>query len=418
MKILHVSFSDIDGGASVSAYRLCLAQRAAGLDACMFVAKKLTDHDWVYEHPRLKFRAIRYLKNQAEKLWVKIKTSRLTPQFSFAQISSGLRVFVDDIKPDIINLHWTNGGLSSPRDLAELKGYPVVWTLHDMWSFTGGCHYSYDCKGYVKSCGECPQLVGNDTITAKHITEKKTCFEDLNLYVVAPSTWLTRSASESNVLGGFPSLTIPYGIDHRVFKPERRDAGRKALRLNSNDLVVLFGAVGGVSDSRKGFDLLIEILNASINTLESQAVKLIVFGQDSELNLPNSLGNLNVIQTGHISDPNLLAEIYAAADVFLCPSRADNLPNTVIESLSCGTPCVAFSVGGLSDQVVPGISGYLAEAYDTSKMAQNLEKILLSTEKEKSLLRRSSRIFALENYSPQLNCQRYKELYQSILSTK
>jgi glycosyltransferase involved in cell wall biosynthesis len=281
---------------------------------------------------------------------------------------------------DVINIHWTSYFLSIEAigDIVRL-GRPVVFSLHDMAYFTGGCHYSAGCQRYLTQCLDCPQINPDTLQLARRAQDlKRVLFNQPNVAVVAPSKWLARCAASSSVFAGRPCRHISNPIETDVFRPLDRQAARAALGLGPDDRALLFGAYHG-RERRKGFRHLI----AAVETLRADPraagdfargrVKVLTFGSP-----PDELAqvDLPIVPLGFIHDDAALARIYNAADVLVLPSIEDNQPNVMIEAMACGAPVVAFDVGGIPEWVINGETGFAAPPFDVRAMARSIGDIL------------------------------------------
>lgn len=313
---------------------------------------------------------------------------------------------------DVINLHWV-AHFVDYRLLGALmsRRLPIVWTLHDMNPFTGGCHYDNGCGRYMDCCGACPQL--GSTIDAdpsrRAWKRKQRALQELEsdcLHLVAPSQWMADAVRRSSLLGRFPVTTIPYGLDVDIFSPRSAEVGRRALEIPCDASVVLFVA-HSVSVQRKGLALLSQAL-ASLHDLP--ALFLLSLGSGA----PDVEGNIPHLHVGHISQERLLALLYSTADVYVVPSLQDNLPNTVLESLACGTPVVGFDVGGIPDMVRPGVTGLLAPVGEVVGLSAAIAEVL-QDDVRRAEMSRNSRCVAEDEYSLKVQAQRYLELYESLV---
>jgi glycosyltransferase involved in cell wall biosynthesis len=332
--------------------------------------------------------------------------------FSSAWLPDQLHSRLVQLQPDIVNLHWVNNGLMRLETLRRLD-YPIVWTLHDMWSFTGGCHYTGGCNRYNEMCGQCPQLGSHSEsdLSRRVWLRKASAWKYLRLQIVTPSSWMADCARASALFRERTIETIPYGLDIDIFKPLDRGFARHALNLPNDKLIILFGADSGTADSRKGFDLLSTALNylARDEKLRPQ-ILLAVFGRS--LDGSGKTEGFETRYMGKLQDDASLALLYSAADVFVAPSREDNLPNTILEAMACGTPCAAFCIGGMPDMIVPGETGYLAAAFDPEDLARGIRQLLISLDKVG--LRMRNRNHATEKFGLMLQAERYQDLYQTM----
>ena len=275
---------------------------------------------------------------------------------------------IAQINPDIINLHRICGGYLQIETLAKFNK-PIVWTLHDMWAFTGGCHYSQECARYTKSCGSCPQLDSNrDWDLSRWVWQRKAkAWQDLNLTIVTPSQWLAKCARVSSLFQDLPIKVIPNGIDTTKYKPIAQSLARELLNLPQDKQLVLFGAMNATSDRRKGFHFLQPALQYLSQSGWQEKLEIVIFGASEPINPPN-LG-FKCHYLGRLNDDISLALAYNASDVMIVPSLEDNLPNTVMEAIACGTPCVTFNIGGMPDMIEHQKNGYLAVPFQIEDLA-------------------------------------------------
>jgi len=332
------------------------------------------------------------------------KRRRVT--FSPAFWSNPLRTPLNRFRPRLLHLHWVGAGLLRVEELARLR-CPVLWTLHDTWAFTGGCHYTQDCEGYKKQCGYCPQLNSQRKNDYSHglMRRKAKIFGNLDMTVVTPSFWLAEMAKQSSLFAGKRVEVIPNGLDTDVFRPVDHQAARQYFSLPQDRAVILFGAQW-LTDPRKGGDLLCDALKRF-----DQPCTLLLFGEGI-LPLENS-AHITVRRLGNLADDMSLAMVYSAADVFVCPSREDNLPNTVAEALACGTPCAAFAVNGLPDMIEHQRNGWLSRPFDTNDLAEGIR--WLTRHPQQDQLRRAAREKAVSEYSLTVMGDRYMALYEDVL---
>lgn len=334
---------------------------------------------------------------------------RLKTFFSPAVHPNPLRVPLKRFRPTLAHLHWVSHGLLRVEEIARLR-CPIVWTLHDTWAFTGGCHYTSDCVGFKKECGHCPQLgsCDDEDLSRALMRRKAKAFRDLDLTIVTPSQWLAKLAGSSSLFAGRRIEVIPNGLDTDAFSPISRTAARAYLGLPDELPVILFGA-HSLLDPRKGGDLLCKALS-----LLAKKCTLLTFGEGQ---LPTSISNnVQSVSLGNLTDTASLALAYSAANVFVCPSREDNLPNTVAEALACGTPCVAFDVNGLPDMITHKVNGWLAPPFDPNELANGIGWILSHPGPEQ--LSRAARAKALAEYSLDVMSSRYSALYSELLASR
>lgn len=409
MKILHLSTSDLDGGAARAAYRLHKGMIEVGADSRMLVRAKLGTDSSVIGHKTLVARVGSKLDGLPLKQYPQREATPFSTEWFPDSVVSKLR----QINSDVVNLHWVCNGFLQIESLPKFKK-PLVWTLHDMWAFTGGCHYNQTCDRYKDSCGQCPQLHSNQQIdlSYKILERKLKAWQDIDLTVVTPSQWLGKCASDSRLFRQFRVEVIPNGIDTNAYRPIDKQTARSTLNLPQNKRLVLFGVGSTSRDPRKGFQYLLSALQLLDTEAWRERLELVVFGRFEEDNLPI---NFKTHSLGRLEGDDALAAAYSAADVFVAPSVQDNLPNTIVEALACGTPCAAFNIGGMPDMIVQHQNGYLAEPFDIQDLARGIRWIVESTERHSQLCARA-REQALSHFDWRLQTEKYIDLYESILS--
>jgi glycosyltransferase involved in cell wall biosynthesis len=240
---------------------------------------------------------------------------------------------------------------------------------------------------------------------------KAMAFQGANIHVVTPSRWLAACAAKSALFSQFPVSVIPNSVPTEVFMPLDKELVRRELGLPVDKPVVLFGAQSQ-SNLRKGPDFLIEALHAYRGSENALDVTIVSFGECPDA-LASEFGE-NWVNLGAVYDMFEQAKIYSAADVFVLPSREDNLPNTMLESLACGTPVISFRTGGMPDMVRHGRTGYLAPAFEIEGLAQGLRWALHVDSEKASERRVVCRQFALNTFTMRHQAQRYGELYACL----
>ena len=340
-------------------------------------------------------------------------------RWNFSPANTG--VDVSDFPPvqfaSILHLHWINHGflsLKSLKKLAELNK-PIVWTLHDMWLFTGGCHHSRGCENYLDACGNCHFLKrpSENDLSAKIFSEKQKLFSNMNLHVVTPSKWLAERASASGLLKNKKISVIPNPVNINLYKPVDKLLAKKELGLDEHSNVILFMAAN-VSSEYKGVKYLEQALTLlkEHHTALSENTVLLVVGRvkdDVFKNYP-----VKIICTGAVYDEQKIINYFNAADIFLLPSLEENLPNTIMEAMACGTPSVAFKTGGIPDLIEHMENGYLAEFRSAEDIKDGIVKIL----SDPALLKKmqmKARKKVEENYSYAMVASKYKSVYEGCL---
>lgn len=419
LKIVHVNTHDFVGGAARAAYRLNRGMRQLGHDSSMFVLYRNSRDASVtaYRPPaglksRLRSRVRRRRRART------LQPYRASHLVRYEPLSDGRSEYKDDLleqlpAADVVNLHWIT-------DFVDYRAFfggagehaPIVWTLHDMNAFTGGCHYDLGCGRFAGQCGACPLLGSqkHDDFTRRVWLRKRDAFGRLDtghLHLVAPSRWMAEQARCSSLLGDFPVTVVPNGLDTDDFAPRDTAMARETLGVPQNARVILFVAES-VGNRRKGLPLLLAALSG-LKRL-SNLFLLSVGGGKPEVN-----GAIPHRHLEYLANDRLLSVLYSAADVYVVPSLQDNLPNTILESLACGTPVVAFDVGGIAEVVRSGVTGLLAPAGDTVALRGALVQMLKDPAARAEMSDHCRRI-AVEEYAVQLQARRYAQLYEEVLA--
>ncbi|MEA5597408.1 glycosyltransferase family 4 protein [Rivularia sp. UHCC 0363] len=413
MKILHLSTQDTNGGAARAAYRLHKGLQDIGQDSQMLVQEKSSSDKTVIAPKIRLFQGIAKTKLTFETLPLKLYKNRSKGTFFSQWLPDRVVPQVAQTNPDIINLHWISGGFMQIESIAKLK-QPLVWTLHDMWVFTGGCHVARDCQRYTQTCGACPQLNSSrERDLSRWVHNRKTkALGNLNLTLIAPSNWIAECARSSSLFKNSRVEVIPHGLNTQIYRPIKQNVAREILNLPQDKKLILFGAIEATSDKNKGFHLLQPTLQKLSQSGWSDNTEVIIFGASQPDN-PPELG-FKTHYLGHLYDDTSLAAVYSAADVMLVPSLQESFGQTASESLACGTPVVAFNATGLKDIVDHQQCGYLAKPYDVDDFAQGIIWVLENTQRHEKLSfyarEKAEREFTLE-----LQAGRYLALYQEII---
>jgi len=411
MKILLLNTNDMSGGAAIAAYRLLKGLQQNDVQAQMLVQSKKSD-DYSIIGPEIKWqKAFSKIRPIIDSIPVKFYKQRKKIIFSPAILPDNIYKKTHNINPDIVHLHWIAGGFIKIESLTKMKK-PIVWTLHDSWAFTGGCHIPFDCKKYTRSCGQCPLLNSNkeNDISHKIWRRKKKSWKNLNLTIVAPSKWLGECAKKSSLFHDIHVEIIPNGIDTNCFKPIDKNIAKDILCLPKDIKVILFGAMGAINNQNKGFHLLKQVFK-KFQLRGNKNIEFFIFGSSE----PRDEENLGVKThyLGRLNDEISLSLVYSSADVFIVPSKQENLPNTVMESLSCGTPVVAFKVGGIPDMIDHQKNGYLAKPFDTTDFANGIKWALEDDTRLKEFSK-NAREKVINEFDIIKVAKRYEKLYKDI----
>jgi len=406
MRVNLLNQPDISDGAARATYRIHHSLRSYGIDSRMLV-NRASAGDWTVSAPtgawsKIRIAGSRYAGSRMARTY---KTGKHSP----AIIPSDRVNALNASDADLVHLNWINGVMLSIADIGRIKK-TLVWTLHDMWAFCGAEHYTDNERwqsGYTRA-NRPPEESGFDLNRWTSIRKQKHWQTPMS--IVTPSQWLANCVKASALMQSWPVTVIPNAIDTGAWKPIEQALARELLGLQPDTPMLLCGAIGGAQDPRKGFDLLREALQHLNGQLPG--LHLLVFGETAPKVAPD-LG-FPVHYTGRIYDDLNLRALYSAADALVIPSRQDNLPNTGLEALSCGTPVVAFDTGGLADIVDHKQTGYLACAFDTKDMAEGLAWVLDHSDSKS--LHANARSKAIESFDNTVIAQRYAKLYEEVLS--
>ncbi len=397
------------GGAARAAFRLHRALVAAGEESTLWVERKYSD-DWrvVSSIPTARSRVQTRLKRLSDRVMQLQKSDNLTLHSAAAFFSSDLDRVINLSDTQVVNLQWVCSNMLSIEDIGRIRK-PIVWTMHDMWPFCGAEHYADDAPGsrFESGYSRTNRPVGNRGLDVdRWAWNRKRKAWRKPMHIVTPSRWLAACARRSVLMCDWPISVIPYALDTQVYHPHSKPFARKALNLPEDKRLIAFGAIGGGSDPRKGFDMLL----AAVRQVSegNTNIACVIFGQSEPKNIPN-IGT-HIYWMGHLNDDISLALLYSAVDVMVVPSRQDNLPQTGIEAQTCGCPVVAFNCTGLPDVVEHRKTGYLAEAFLNADLAAGINWVLENDERHLALSK-AARERALRLWSPQVIVSQYMKVY-------
>jgi glycosyltransferase involved in cell wall biosynthesis len=409
LKVLHVSFSDFDGGAARACYRIHSCLLEAGIQSNILVCHSRTD-DFRVLRPTSSWSklAIQLRTNLVKPLKRLSRTSNLT-MHSFGIFRSNLLKYINSCDADIVNLHWINDEMLSITDIPKIDK-PLVWTFHDMWPFCGAEHYTDGTRwadGYSRDNRPDEEL-GLDLNL--WVWKRKCRYWRTPFPVVAPSEWLYQCVKTSSLMREWPVYQVVYPINTERWSPLSRRLARQILGLPTEVPLVIFGAAGGTRDLRKGFDLLREAIPLVKKEGSLAKFELLIFGQ-SEPEIEQDYG-VPTRYMGHVYDELTMRIALNAADVMVVPSRLDNLPLTAIEAQSCGVPVVCFDNSGVKTVVDHLRSGYVARAFDITDLASGI--IWCLSMQFNGGLTQMVRESALEKFCNKRIASRYCEIYESL----
>jgi len=407
-----VNTYDLIGGAARAAYRLHQALRLIGLDSRLLVQRKVTDDPTVHGPTGPFAKALARARPFLDSLPLRGYPSRPPGLFSPAVLPDSLAPRIAALQGDLVHLHWVAGGFFSPAWLAR-AAKPVVWTLHDSWAFTGGCHVPGECTRYREACGACPTLgsARERDLSRDVFDGKRRAWARASLQVVTPSRWLRDAARSSALLREASIEVIPNPLDLSRFSPSDSGSARDALGLPRDRALLLFGGVGSLGDPNKGFALLADALARLAP--RARAVELVVAGERRPDPPPTLATPARFL--GPVEGDDAMARLMAACDALVLPSRQENQPNMVVEAMACARPTIAFRAAGLPDLVEHQATGYLAEPFQTEDLARGIDWVLEDDGRRRSL-GEAARARAVRDHDQEAVARRYRGLYERILT--
>lgn len=420
MRVLIVNTSEKTGGAAVAARRLTEALINNGVKARMMVMEKQTDSitvvrlgrpwllKWNFLWERLViFMHTHFSRNHLFEIDIANAGSDITKTREFREA-------------DVIHLHWINQGMLSLRGIRRIlnSGKPVIWTMHDMWPATAICHLTLGCAAFKSGCQHCrllPGHGGDNDLAARTWRGKQRMLQDRNISYVACSRWLRNEAKNSALLAGQSITAIPNPIDTGIFRPAGQDEARLLTGLPRGKKIILFAAQR-TTNVNKGMDYLVEAcarLAAECPAMRDDTAVALLGGHAEEVagRLP-----FESFALGYISDESRIVSIYNSADVFVLPSLSENLPNTIMEAMACGVPCVGFKTGGIPEMIDHLKNGYVAAYRDADDLARGLRWVL--HEADGDALRREALAKVAASYSQRSVALKYIEVYDHAMAQK
>lgn len=364
--------------------------------------------------------AVLHANDRLQRAYVDPRRTEVSNTFFSAQVAGyhlAGHPMIDQF--DIINVHWVARFLAphNLRQLAERGHPPVVHTLHDMAAFTGGCHYSAGCRGYLEHCDPCPQLRDDVLgLTRWTLMQKRAHGTAPRVAAIAPSRWLAQCARESRVFADEQVFTIPNALDTDIFRPTETPFAKQLLGIDPNVKILLFGAENN-RERRKGFDLLIDtwqqlMANARIRSLvREERIRVLVFGHGTE---DLQAAGIPLCSLGTIANDSRLALVYSAADLLMLSSREDNLPNVLLEAMACGTPAVAFAIGGIPDVIDDRVDGRSIPPFDVAQMSAAVLELLENSE-TLVMMGAKARQKITDHHRLDIQSAAYEELFLELL---
>jgi len=409
MRILQINNCDTKGGAARVGYELCKGLIERGHKALYIVPKKYSDYVFVKQIEKIPKKYNRI----SQKIIHRLGINQLSPNNSFP--FSLKKSFIQNF--DIIHLHDIMGNYFNLAGLIWLsKIKPVVWSLHNMHSFTGACLYSYDCERWLKNCGQCPQF-GKFPVLGLHrdasflvMSLKRVIYHLSKIFPVATSEWISKLAKKS-ILKRFEITVIPNGIDTKVFYPQNKKEAKAELGIPREKTTIIFFVSSKLEDKRKGLDSIIKALPL-LKSKNIFLVPLLITPGTNEIE--KIFKNYPSLKPRHINQNDRLNLFYNAADILWHPSLADTLPLTILEAMACGTPVVASKVGGVQEIINDGENGFFVEPNKPEQLAQMTDVYFSDDTKRKSMSEKARRT-AVSNYSLDLFLDKYENFYKKVI---
>lgn len=416
MRVLHVSPTDIEGGAAKGAYNLHTALRDTGVDSLMLVLRKYGDDPTVIPTSGTSD-GVMYggLRDRLDRLPLRFYKWNRQSWWTVGWLPFDLSDMIARLKADVVHFHWSGRGAAPIKMMGRLKRYPIVWTLRDIWPLTGGCHYTIGCEKLYTGCGACPQLGSKRSFDISRWTwrKKHRAWEHADISFVAMSNWMADCARKSPLTFANEITVIPNGIDTRLFAPLEKALARKLWGLPEDRQIIMFGAINSTTDPRKGYAYLCEALRLLASQGLKDRVQVVVFGSATG---PNDMG-LDVRYVGKLHDTVSLSTLYSCADVMVVPSTEENFAKTPIEAMACGVPVTAFANTGQLDIIDHKLNGYLADNLVSEDLARGILWCLDVGATDPGLSRRA-RNKAVECFDIRTIAQRYADHYRLLLERR
>lgn len=418
MKVLLLNTSERIGGAAIAASRLNEALINNGVKSKLLVRDKQTERISVVRIER-NWHGVWYFVWERIVIWI---ANRFKKENIFAvDIANGgtdITTLPEFQQADVVHLHWVNQGMLSLKGIRKIlrSGKPVVWTMHDMWPFTGICHYAGKCTKYEDECNQCPFLNScrKKDLSTRRFLKKKKLYSQGSITFVACSNWLEKLAQGSTLFQTQTVISIPNPINTNLFRRHPKHEAREKLSLPKECSLILFGSVK-VTDKRKGLAYFVEackIMDAKFPELKNN-VAVVVLGHRSEC-LEKQIP-FRVYPLDFVSDEHQLVDIYNAVDIYTTPSLEDNLPNTIMEAMACGVPCAGFNVGGIPEMIDHLHNGYVAQYQSAEDFANGIHWLLV--ESEYDILSEQCVRKVATSYSERTIAKKYIDVYNKVTGT-
>ena len=415
MRVLIVNTSERTGGAAVAANRLMKALNNNGVKAKMLVRDKESDALTVVGLPKSPMLHWHFLWERFV-IFCRLHFSRKHLfEVDIANTGSDITRLREFQEADVIHLHWINQGMLSLNGIRKIlrSGKPVVWTMHDIWPATAICHLTLGCHYFINRCANCKYLPGgggSSDLSSRIWQKKQQILADGNIYYVACSRWLESEAKSSALLKGQKITSIPNPIDTHIYKKGDKQEARERLGLPLDKKLILF-ASQRVTNVNKGMSYLVDACR-QLGDLTKDLCEVVILGGHAEEVLEQL--PMKAHPLGYINDEQRIVDVYNAADVFVLPSLSENLPNTIMEAMACGVPCVAFKVGGIPEEIDHLKNGYVAAYRDAADLAKGIAWVLQEADYESLSSQAVHKV--THCYSQQSVAVKYLDVYQQAMA--
>lgn len=406
IKVVHIQTDTLSTGRA--ALRLHTAFLNSGIKSSITTLTYNKNNDLTIRQTNKYSKIISWIDSRLQSFLSRNNILKFGP-FSLPLLGTNISRIKEIKNADYIYIHWALGGFLNVRNVEQLAklGKPLIFFMHDMWTFTGGCHHSFTCEKYRSKCVDC-QILGksfiNDLMPFQFKSKFRLYEKFDNLYFISPSKWLYNCAKESAMLKSKEIFYIPNYLDKRVFKPTDKRTARKILNINPDDNVIAFGAIS-INSPYKGWSYLVKALELLKAEECYNNITILIFGSGYVKEIADSIPFATKFM-GHLNDEYSTVLVYNSANVFIAPSLADNLPTTILESLSCGTPVVGFDVGGIPDMISHKENGYLAKYLDTNDLVEGI----------KFCLNKNIQGYNLAPFEPESILKKHFQLFKHIES--
>lgn len=406
MRVLIVNISNFQGGASRAATRLHESMLDIGIESVFYSLKGSHYADRNYYIVNKWEKVIYYLAKTFQKILYQVVLKNKTNNFTFFSLDlKFIKRAINRFDPDIVHFHWTDDIFFNRKSLEDIK-VPIIFSLHDLNVVTGGCHYPGQCIRSVNGCKQCPLLKPKfQFISSRRVSQFTSISAVRNITLIGLSNWITNEAKNAVASKNISVINIPNPIDTEFYKPNKSKVD--FLNISKNKKVVLYGAMSADSDPRKGYQYLKDSLNYFTDKSE---VALVCFGTKDKSR--TSLNGIELINVGYIDNDTMMVQLYNLATVLVVPSLEENLSNTIMEGMACGTPVVAFDIGGNRDLIIHGETGFVAEPRNAESLYNYLEKAIKNCDE----LGQNSREHICSKFNGKEVARRYKDYYTKILN--